>query len=83
MTTKRALLTGLIVGSAFILGNLAAAQTADLLPSWKDGKAKQSIIAFVAKVTKEGSSDFVPTNERIAVFDNDGGVTNNLHVLNP
>src|SRR5207248_9173738 len=27
---------------------------------------------FVAKVTKEGSPDFVPVAERIATFDNDG-----------
>lgn len=45
---------------------------ADLLPSWNDGKAKQSIIEFVEKVTKPGSPDFVPVPERIAVFDNDG-----------
>jgi hypothetical protein len=45
---------------------------ADILPSWNDAKAKQSIIEFVAKVTKEGSPDFVPPTERVAVFDNDG-----------
>jgi len=50
----------------------AVAQAADPLPSWNDGKAKQSIIAFVENVTKEGSPDFVPVAERIAVFDNDG-----------
>jgi hypothetical protein len=50
----------------------AAAQVAEPLPSWKDGKAKQSIIEFVMKVTKNGSPDFVPPAERIAVFDNDG-----------
>ena len=44
----------------------------DPLPSWNEGAAKQSIITFVEKVTKEGSSDFVPIPERIAVFDNDG-----------
>ena len=44
----------------------------DPLPSWNDGPAKQAIIDFVAKVTKEGSSDFVPPAERIATFDNDG-----------
>src|SRR5205823_13390548 len=27
---------------------------------------------FIAKVTKEGSADFVPPAERIATFDNDG-----------
>jgi phosphoglycolate phosphatase-like HAD superfamily hydrolase len=42
------------------------------LPSWNAGKAKQSIITFVEKVTKPGSPDFVPVPERIAVFDNDG-----------
>ena len=42
------------------------------LPSWKDGPAKQSITAFVQKVTQEGSRDFVPPAQRIATFDNDG-----------
>ncbi len=45
---------------------------ADPLPSWNEGKTKGAIIAFVEKVTKEGSADFVPANERIATFDNDG-----------
>ena len=44
----------------------------DPLPSWNDGKTKQSIVAFVDQVTKEGSPDFVPVPERIATFDNDG-----------
>ena len=44
----------------------------DPLPSWNDGPAKQSIIAFVTKVTTPGSPDFVPIAERIATFDNDG-----------
>src|SRR6266849_10019771 len=48
------------------------ARAADPLSSWNDGKAKQSITDFVAKVTKEGSPDFVPPEERIATFDNDG-----------
>lgn len=72
MKTKRVLLTSLILIFSLIFGGLATAQTADSLPSWKDGKAKQSIIDFVTKVTKEGSPDFVPPDERIATFDNDG-----------
>ena len=47
-------------------------QAQDPLPSWNDGKTKESIVEFVAKVTKEGSPDFVPVAERIATFDNDG-----------
>ena len=35
----------------------AAAQSADPLPSWNDGKTKQSIVDFVEKVTRQGSSD--------------------------
>jgi hypothetical protein len=50
----------------------ALAQGADLLPSWNDTATKAAIVAFVDKVTKEGSADFVPEPERIAVFDNDG-----------
>ena len=49
----------------------AKAQT-DPLPSWNDTAPKAAIIAFVDKVTKQGSPDFVPEPERIAVFDNDG-----------
>jgi hypothetical protein len=44
----------------------------DPLPSWHDTAAKKTIVAFVANVTKRGSSDFVPPAERIATFDNDG-----------
>jgi hypothetical protein len=49
-----------------------AATTVNPLPSWNDGATKQSILDFVAAVTREGSPDFVPPAERIATFDNDG-----------
>ena len=42
------------------------------LPSWSDGPAKENIIDFVVRVTKDGSADFVPEAQRVAVFDNDG-----------
>ena len=51
---------------------VAVAEAADPLPSWNDGKAKQSVMGFVERVTKPGSPDFVPVVERIATFDNDG-----------
>src|SRR6056297_1347730 len=50
----------------------APADCADPLPSWNDTAAKQAIVAFVDRVTDEGSSGFVPAAERIATFDNDG-----------
>ncbi|MEX6686789.1 HAD family hydrolase [Danxiaibacter flavus] len=57
-----------IVASAFGRGLHAQ----DPLPSWNDGKTKQSIIDFVKNVTTEGSPKFVPAEDRVATFDNDG-----------
>jgi len=45
---------------------------ADPLPSWNNTAPKKAIVAFVERVTRPGSPDFVPPAERIAVFDNDG-----------
>ena len=61
-----------LIGSLFIGLISVPALAGDSLPSWNDGTAKQSIMAFVEQVTKAGSPDFVPPAERIAVFDNDG-----------
>ncbi len=44
----------------------------DPLQSWNDNESKKAVIAFVERVTKRGSPDFVPEEERIATFDNDG-----------
>jgi hypothetical protein len=49
-----------------------AAAPADPLPSWNAGAAKDAIVAFVARVTRQDGPDFVPPSERIATFDNDG-----------
>jgi phosphoglycolate phosphatase-like HAD superfamily hydrolase len=62
--------------AAACLGTIAIpiplAHAGDPLPSWNDTKSKQAIVAFVGKVTKEGTPDFVAPAERIATFDNDG-----------
>jgi len=47
------------------------AQT-DPLPSWNDGAAKQGIINFVRTTTDSASQKFVPPEERVATFDQDG-----------
>ena len=47
------------------------AQT-DPLPSWNDGTARQSIVTFIQTVTDRASPQFVPPEQRIATFDNDG-----------
>jgi len=59
-----------VCGFVFAAGS--AQGQSDPLPSWNDGPAKTAIMEFVATVTKDGSPDFVPVPERIAVFDNDG-----------
>ena len=53
-----------------------AQTTSDPLPSWNDGPTKQSITEFVDTVTDASSPDFVPPEERIATFDNDGTMWN-------
>src|SRR5688500_39313 len=44
----------------------------DPLPSWNEGATKASILDFVARVAMQGGPDFVPVDQRIATFDNDG-----------
>jgi phosphoserine phosphatase len=53
----------------------ASAQTAPSggpLLSWNDGAAKQAILDFVRTTTDTASPNHVPTEDRIAVFDQDG-----------
>ncbi|UHQ18888.1 haloacid dehalogenase-like hydrolase [Lysobacter sp. KIS68-7] len=40
--------------------------------TWREGPAKQAIVAFVERTTTPGSPDFIAPADRIAVFDNDG-----------
>ena len=74
--SRRVLIIGLMLAGLPIS---AAAQTvvvaepavtSDPLPSWSEG-TKQTIILFVNAATRPGH-DFVPPEERVAVFDNDG-----------
>lgn len=67
-------LAALALGAALCLGLLAGPLAAadDPLPSWNAGAAKASIVDFVTAVTTAGGPEFVPVEERIAVFDNDG-----------
>jgi len=51
---------------------VATSAQKDPLASWNNGSPKKAIIDFVERTTKAGSSDFIPLEERIATFDNDG-----------
>jgi FMN phosphatase YigB (HAD superfamily) len=44
----------------------------DPLPSWRDTANRSAIVAFVESVTRPGGAGFVPPEERVATFDNDG-----------
>jgi lipoprotein-anchoring transpeptidase ErfK/SrfK len=64
------------IALALLLGaQLALAQAppqTDPLPSWNEGPAKQAIAEFVRLTTDKASPKFVPLEERIATFDQDG-----------
>ncbi|MBV6480107.1 MAG: hypothetical protein HGGPFJEG_02952 [Ignavibacteria bacterium] len=53
----------------------------DPLPSWNNGHLKTSIMEFVNRVTDTGSQDFIPEEERIATFDNDGTLWPEMPVI--
>lgn len=57
----------LFISLTFSLSSYAAP-----LPSWKDGPAKSAIVDFVTTVISPKDSNYLPPEERIAVFDNDG-----------
>jgi phosphoserine phosphatase len=50
----------------------AADAGGDPLPSWREGRARQAILAFVQAVTDPASAQYVAPGARIAAFDNDG-----------
>ena len=59
----------------FILCSLilmSVARAEDALPSWADTSPKQVILDFVERVSAPNGKDFVPEQDRLAVFDNDG-----------
>jgi phosphoglycolate phosphatase-like HAD superfamily hydrolase len=71
---RRTLVSGLAALPALSAALLSAhAQTPSAaLPSWNDGPAKQAILDFVRATTDQGSATFVPAEDRIATFDQDG-----------
>jgi phosphoserine phosphatase len=62
----------LVASTGFVLSTTRSAYAqSDPLPSWNNGAARKSITDFVKRVTTRGP-DFVPPDQRIATFDNDG-----------
>lgn len=48
------------------------ATSADHLPSWNNTPTRRAITAFVESVTQKDGPNYVPPEQRIATFDNDG-----------
>src|SRR4029077_2558964 len=67
---KPNLLAAALIGAVALTATIARAS--DPLASWNDGPAKQAIIEFVKATTAQGSPQFVPPEERVATFDQDG-----------
>ena len=63
----------IVLGVLLAVPSLGWKQPArDPLPSWNEGPAKKAVLDFISRTTTQGSKDFVPEDERIATFDNDG-----------
>ncbi len=62
----------LCLAASLVCAQVAIAAEDDPLPSWNDGAAKRAILDFVACAIDTNCPQFVPPEERIAVFDNDG-----------
>ncbi|WP_158963628.1 HAD family hydrolase [Chachezhania sediminis] len=62
----------LLISTVIAAALSATLAFADPLPSWEPGASKTAILDFVATVTDPASDDFVPVEDRIATFDNDG-----------
>jgi len=71
-TLNRTMAVLIPLAASLVIVAQAAAQSADPLPSWNDGEVKRAIVRFVKRVTTKGGPDFVPSEQRIATFDNDG-----------
>jgi len=74
---RRAAISGLallpILGQTLVPAVVQAQGTqAAPLASWNDGPAKQAIMDFVRATTDQASPKFVPMEDRIAAFDQDG-----------
>jgi len=66
------LLASVLAAVAGLALNTQTLAQTDPLPSWNDTPAKQAIVNFVKLTTDKSSSRFVPPEERIATFDQDG-----------
>ena len=61
-------------------GRPALQQSKEVIPYWtEDSEAMESIIDYVKEATDEGSSSFIPVEDRIVTFDMDGTLMGELY----
>lgn len=65
-------LIGLSLGLCALFAAIPVQAQSDPLPSWNDTVTKQAIVEFVQATTDNTKPTFVPPEERIATFDQDG-----------
>ncbi|NNU69756.1 MULTISPECIES: HAD family hydrolase [Rhizobium] len=70
--TRRAVLASLFAAYFCVFAVQQGLAQSDPLASWNDTPTKAAIIDFVARVTTPAGPEFVPEEERVAVFDMDG-----------
>lgn len=68
----KALAFSLVLLTFACVSGTTAPVVADPLPSWNDGPAKQAIIQFVRDTTDMAGPKYVPPEDRIVTFDEDG-----------
>ncbi|MBR3016541.1 MAG: haloacid dehalogenase-like hydrolase [Clostridia bacterium] len=70
---KKALIGTLLIIFLCFLAVLPTLAETETIPNWAaDSPAMQSIVAFVTASVDETSDGYIPKEDRIAVFDNDG-----------
>jgi len=70
--TRRDLFKGsAVLAIAGAVGQVSTASD-DPLSSWNDGPAKKAILDFVRATSDQSSPAYVPAEQRIATFDQDG-----------
>ncbi|HEV3435808.1 MAG TPA: HAD family hydrolase [Gemmata sp.] len=72
IASKSRLLSILASFSFLAVSAFGQSEKTDPLPSWNEGPAKKAILDFVRSATDKGSLQYVPPEQRIATFDQDG-----------
>jgi phosphoglycolate phosphatase-like HAD superfamily hydrolase len=72
MVDRRGRIAFALISLVLCAAPALAEDKADPLPAWNDGAAKKAILEFVRLTTDKESPKYVPPEQRIATFDQDG-----------